>query len=116
MHQRSDSSVKGFHRGRQQRESADSSYRTVAAAGAEAAQRSLDRVHELSWQTIERGVQLGVAMFGCLALALAMNGWPDERNDEVQGHRILREGHAQTWECTIGESEMRIWTVGLEPA
>ena len=96
-------------------ESADSNYRTVAAAGAEAAQRSLDRVHEL-WQTIERGLPLGVAMFGCLALALAMNGRPDERNDEVQGHRIFREGHAQIGRCTIGESEMRIWTVGLESA
>ena len=30
---------------------------------------------------IERGLQLGAAM----------NGWPDERNDEVQGHRIVRE-------------------------
>ena len=29
-----------------------------------------------------------MAMLGCLALALAMNGWPDERNDEVQEHRI----------------------------
>ena len=37
---------------------------------------------------IERGLQRGAAMFGCLAEALAMNGWPDERNDKV---------HAQIW-------------------
>ena len=37
---------------------------------------------------IERGLQRGAAMFGCLAEALAMNGWPDEGNDKV---------HAQIW-------------------
>ena len=47
---------------------------------------------------IERELQMGAAMLGCLEEALAMNGWPDERNDEVQGHRIVREGHAQIWE------------------
>ena len=63
---------------------------------------------------IERGLQLGAAMLGCLAEALAMNGWPDAQNDEVQGHRIVREGHAQIWKCAVGEIEMRIWTVGLD--
>ena len=47
---------------------------------------------------IERGLQLGAAMLGCLAEALAMNGWPDELKDEVQEHRIVREGHAKIWE------------------
>ena len=47
---------------------------------------------------IERGLRLGAAMLGCLAEALAMNGWLDERHDEAQGHRIVREGHAQMWE------------------
>ena len=61
MHQRSDSSVKGVHRGRQQKrigrqQLQSSSSSAVAAAGAEAAWRGLDRVHELCWQMIERAL------------------------------------------------------------
>ena len=66
---------------------------TVAAAAAEeaeAARRSLDRVHELCWQTIERGLRSGAAMFSCTAGALAMNGWPDER--DVLGAETSNEG------------------------
>ena len=63
---------------------------------------------------IERWLQLGAAMLGCEAEVLETHGWLDERNDEVQGHRIVREGHAQRWECAVGEIVMRIWTVGLD--
>ena len=67
MYQRSNSLAKEVHRERQQRVSAGSSYRAaaVAAAGAEAAWRGLDRVRELRWQTIERWLQLCAVMFGC---------------------------------------------------
>ena len=63
---------------------------------------------------IERLLHLGAAMFGCEAEVLETHGWLDERNDEVQGHRIVREGHAQRWESAVGEIVMRIWTVGLD--
>ena len=51
----------GVHRGCQQtavaeQAAAAATAAAAAAAGAEAVQRRLDRVHELRWQTIERGL------------------------------------------------------------
>ena len=62
MYQRSDSSAKKVHRGRQPRESAGSSYRAVAAGWQRQQRRDLDRVRDC-WQTIERGPQ-GATAFG----------------------------------------------------
>ena len=82
MYQRSNSSAKEVHRGRQQKRisrqplqssssSAAAAAAAVAAAGAEAAWRGLDRVRELCWQTIEREPQLGATTFEGMAEALS---------------------------------------------
>ena len=55
----------------------------VAAAGAEAAWRGLDRVRELRWQTIERWLQLGAAMFCCFGR---------DAGDELVAGRVRRLG------------------------
>ena len=63
---------------------------------------------------------MGMMMFGCMASALAMNGWPDEcdiveAETSNEGQYQYRRG-AQAWECVVGETEMRIWVVGLDAA
>ena len=89
MYQRSNSSAKEVHRGRQQKrisrpplQSSSASAAAAAAAaatagaegaeGAEAAWRGLDRVRELCWQTTDRGLQRRAMMFSSMAEALAM--------------------------------------------
>ena len=53
-------------------------------------QRRLDRVHELCWQTTDRGLQRRATMFSCMAEALAITGWPDEC--DVLGAETSNEG------------------------
>ena len=83
MYQRSNSSAKEVHRGRQQKRisrlrlRSSSSSRTgatvaaVAAAGAEAAWRGLVRVCELCWQTTDRGLQRRATTFEGMEEALS---------------------------------------------
>ena len=75
-----------------------------------------------SWQTIDRGLQLGALTFGYKVETLAINGWPDEhdvachraglqrlRKGEARRCQIGRERRAQVWECVVGETE--IWNM-----
>ena len=111
MYQRSGSSVKGMHRGSQQKRISrqqlqSSSSRTPATAAAaaaargDAAQRSLYRVHECGQGSIDRELQLGAMIFGCMAVALAMNGRLDEH--DVACHRA---GGVKIWKCLNGKIE-----------
>ena len=98
MYQRSNSSAKEVHRGRQQKRisrqplqssssSAAAAAAAVAAAGAEAAWRGLDRVRELRWQTIERWLRDGHAAdirVREIDVSIGALGW-QERDEDMGG-------------------------------
>ena len=93
----------------------------VAAAGAEAAWRGLDRVRELSWQTIERELQLGATTFEGMAEALSSGENPRPGGigqSEARRYVLVAMGLAFTkmWERLVGKIDEAISMVELDAA
>ena len=138
MYQRSRSSAKEVHRGRQQRESADSRYSrqplqssssssaavaaaAVAAAGAEASWRGLDRVRELCWQTTDRGPQRRTATSEGMkeTLSSGENSRPGGTGQSEARRRVLvAVGLVATmvWERLVGKTDGGILIVEHDAA
>ena len=132
MCQRSGSSVKGVHRGSQQKRISrqqlqSSSSRTeataaaVAAARGEAAWRGLDRVRELCWQPIERKPQLGATTSEGVAEALSSGENPRPGGigrSEARRCVFVAMGSAFTkiWERLVGKTDAGILVVKIDAA
>ena len=93
----------------------------VAAAGAEAAWRGLDRVREFCWQTTDRGLQRRAATFEGVeeALSSAENSRPGGTGQsEARCCVLVAVGLAFTmiWERLVGKTDAGILMVELDAA